>query len=170
MTRKRIVGIALLGVVGAAVLATGTLLWTPAAPGAEVQGAVAGRLETVLPVLEELNVNLWRDRATCRYISLTPGGRFQDPAANCGDADPFDARAQAAWDRVAAAVAGAVEGARIDSVLVVGGTVTFIAIPRTMLGRDALLMRWVWRWNSGPAGDPGLPSHWEFNAANEAAV
>jgi hypothetical protein len=171
MRRRRVAVVIVVGLVSTAVVA-GAVLWTPSAPLPDSQAAVATELETVMPALDELGVNLWRDGYVggCRHVSLTPGGRFQTPATGCGDAAPFESRAQSAWDRIAALVADIVPGGRIQSVLVVSGTVTFIAVPRTLLGQDALLMRWVWRWDPGTTADQGLPSHWHFTAANAAVV
>ena len=171
MRIRRLVVVAAIVILAVGALG-GALLWTPEPPTREAQAAVATKLELVLPVLTDLGVNLWRDRYTggCRHVSLTSGERFQDPTTGCGDATAFDSRAQAAWDRMAKAVADAVPGGRIQSVLEVDGTVTFIAVPRSLLGQDALVMRWTWTWSAASPTDPGLPSHWQFSADNAAIV
>ena len=177
--RTRSFGLALLGVLAVLALLAATTLWAPPPPEAAVRAAVAGRLEAVLPLLDELGVDSWSDRGGCHYVAFTDGGRHQDPAASCGDAAPFDERAQTAWERIAAAATGAVPDGRVRDLLTMDGAddaslgpgrhVMFVAVPRALLGQDALAARWLWTWDEQAAGlgGDGLPAQWRFRA-NEA--
>ena len=182
--RKRWLGLALIGVLAVFALLVATTLSAPPPPEQAVSAAVAGRLEAVLPLLDELGVTSWRDdHRGCHYVTFTDGVRRQDPPGSCGDSAPFDERARTAWDRIAAAAAGTVPGGRLRSIDEIDGAsdafdpalgparqVYFEATPRTLLGQDTLFARWLWTWDeraAGPGSD-GLPAHWRFLAYDEA--
>jgi len=180
--RTRWLGLALVGVLAVLALLAATKLWAPPPPEPAVRAAVAGRLEAVLPLLDELGVTSWRDEGGgCHYVTFTDGVRHQDPAGSCGDSAPFDERAQTAWERIAAAVAGTVPGGRLRSLDETDGAdpsfgpgrhVLFLAVPRTLLGQDTFAARWLWTWDeqtAGPGSD-GLPAHWRFDVYDEAVV
>lgn len=180
--RTRWIGLALVGVLAVLALLAATTLWAPPPPEPAVRAAVAVRLEAVLPLLDELGVLSWRDDGGgCHYVTFTDGVRHQDPAGSCGDSAPFDERAQAAWERIAAAVAGVVPGGRLRSLDEMdradpshgpGRHVLFLAVPRTLLGQDTFVGRWLWTWDEHAAGpgDDGLPAHWRFDVYDEAVV
>jgi hypothetical protein len=180
--RTRWLGLALLGVLTVLALVAATKLWAPPPPEPTERAAVAGRLETVLPLLDELGVTSWRDEGGgCHYVTFTDGVRHQDPAGSCGDSAPFDEQARAAWERIAAAFSGTVPGGRLRSLdemdhfdpsLGPGRHVLFLAVPHSLLGQDMFAARWLWTWDeqaAGPGGD-GLPAHWRFDAYDEAMV
>jgi hypothetical protein len=178
--RTRSLGLALVGVLAVLALLAATRLWPPPPPEPAVRAAVASRLEAVFPLLDELGVTSWRDEGGgCHYVTFTNGVRHQDPAGSCGDSAPFDGRSRAAWERIAAVLAGTVPGGRLRSLdetddpsLGPGRHVLFLAVPRTLLGQDTFAARWLWTWDeqaAGPGSD-GLPAHWSFRVYDEAVV
>ena len=78
-------------------------------PDADRRALDSTALAAVLPLIDELRVSEWRDDDWCRDLVYN-GGHFMtsDQPDNCnpvdGPAKPFNTAAQAAFDRVAAAL------------------------------------------------------------------
>ena len=169
-----LVGMVVLVLVG--VLLATSLLTAP--PPTADQQAIAMRLEAVAPHVEELGIGIWIDDPDCRSLMLDLDERFADPPQGpCAfDRRPFTPEARAAFDRVAAAVAGIVPGARVRMVEVAedhsdvadGGAVrriiTFSVAPQVLGRFDSPLEEWRWSWSEDPRpGERGnLSDHWSF--------
>jgi hypothetical protein len=92
------------------------------------------------------------------------------------DGGPFTPAARATFDRVAAAVAGAVPGGRVRIISVAedftdaagGGpvrrSVTFEVAPQVLSAFDSPLDAWEWTWSESPRpGETGnVADHWRF--------
>lgn len=165
----------------AALIAGSVGLRVPDPPSASSAAVMATRLEALLPVLDEAGVTSWTDAGHCQYIERLGGERREQPA-DCGDFPLFTAQDAVVWDRIAAAAAGMIPGARLLAVDVMesggagggsfGRTVLFEAVPAARLGFDAPFARWYWRWSDGDtASSPaGMPPGWTFWAADAAVV
>lgn len=153
-----------------------------APPSVADQRAVATRLEAVVPLVEELGVGIWLDDRDCRMLMFDLDERYADPPTGpCAmDDNPFTPEARATFDRLAAAVAGTVPGARVRIVSVAedftdaadgaGPTrryVTFEVAPQVLGAFDSPVDTWRWTWSEDPrSGEPGnLSDHWSFHAA-----
>lgn len=172
-----LVGIVALVVAG--VLLATSLFTSP--PSTADQQAIAARLEAVVPLVEELGIGTWINDPDCRSLLLDLDERFADPPHGpCAfDERPFTPEIRAAFDRIAAAVAGVVPGARIRMVQVAedysdvadGGAVrrfiTFSVAPQVLGRFDSPLEEWRWSWSEDPRpGERGnLSDHWSFFAS-----
>lgn len=171
-----LVGMVVLVLVG--VLLATSLLTAP--PPTADQQAIATRLEAVAPLVEELGIGIWINDPDCRSLMLDLDERFADPPHGpCAfDERPFTPEVRAAFDRIAAAVAGVVPGARVRVVQIAedysdvadGGTVrrfiTFSVAPQVLGRFDSPLDEWRWSWSEDPRpGERGnLSDHWSFFA------
>ena len=172
----------LVGIV--ALVAAGLLLATSlftSPPAIADQQATAARLEAVVPLVEELRIGIWIDDPECRSLMLDLDERFADPPEGpCAFGDrPFTPEVREAYDRIAAAVAGIVPGARVRMVQIAedysdladGGAVrrfiTFRVAPRVLGRFDSPLEEWRWSWSEEPRpGELGnLSDHWSFFAS-----
>lgn len=167
-----IVALALVGVVMAASLRA-------VRPSAADQQAAASRLEAAVSLVTETGVGIWLDDRDCRMLLLDLDESYADPAGGaCAmDNQPFTVEAQATFDRLAAAVAGAVPGARVrivsvsedDTDVATGAglkrrSVTFEVAPQVLGAFDSPLDTWQWTWSEDPrTGEAGnLSDHWSF--------
>ena len=157
-----IVALALVGVVMTAALRA-------APPSAADQQAAAARLETAVTLVTETGIGIWLDDRDCRMLLLDLDQSYADPAggACATDHKPFTPGAQATFDRLAAAVTGAVRGAlvRIVSVsedftdVATGAaparrSITFEVAPQVLGAFDSPLETWQWTWSEDPR--PGV--------------
>ena len=149
-------------------------------PAAAERAAVAARLDAVLPILEDLDVERWFDDPSCRALEHGGGEGFSDPPGKgCGPAQALTVPAEADWERVAGAVDGVVPGGRVRQVLrsrddtdpatgagATGGSITFLVAPRVLFGLDAPVDTWTWVWHEDPQPDSAgtLSPHWTFHA------
>lgn len=169
-----LVGMVVLVVAG--VLLATSLFTSPPPP--TDQQAVAARLEAVVPLVEELGIEIWIDDPDCRSLMLDLDERYFDPPQGpCGFGEqPFTPEVRAVFDRIAAAVAGIVPGARVRMVNVAedhsdkadGGAVrrfiSFSVAPQVLGRFDSPLDEWRWSWSEDPRpGERGnLSDHWSF--------
>ncbi len=172
-----LVGIVALVVAG---VLLATSLFTSPPPTADQQ-AIAARLEAVVPLVEELGIGIWINDPDCRSLMLDLDERFVDPPHGpCAfDERPFTPEVRAAFDRIAAAAAGIVPGARVRMVQIAedysdvadGGAVrrfiTFSVAPQVLGRFDSPLEEWRWSWSEDPRpGERGnLSDHWSFFAS-----
>jgi hypothetical protein len=167
-------GLVLLGVLLAASLRAGP-------PSAADQQAIATHLETAVPLVIESGIGMWIDDRECRALSLDLDPGYADPprGACAMGRQPFTIEARALFDRIAAAVAGAVPGGRVRIVSVAGDytdvangagavrrSVTFEVSPQVLGSLDSPLDLWQWTWSADPRpGEAGnLSEHWSFLA------
>jgi hypothetical protein len=145
-------------------------------PSTAGQRAVASRLEPVALLIADLGVGMWLDDRDCRMLMLDLDESSADPQSCAMDGRAFTPAARATFDRVAAAVAGAVPEGRVRIVSVAedftdaadGGpvrrSVTFEVAPQLLGAFDSPLDTWEWTWSENPRpGETGnLSDHWRF--------
>jgi len=170
-------GMVALALVGVAIAAS----LRAAPPPIADQQAIAARLAAAIPLVTEAGVGIWLDDSDCRALLLDLDESYADPAGGqCAlGHQPFTPEARATFQRLAAAVAGAVPGGRVRIVSVseddsdaagdagpVRRSVTFEVAPQVLGALDSPLETWQWRWSATPRpGEPGnLSEHWSFSA------
>jgi hypothetical protein len=171
--------VAMVALVLAGVLLATSLL--TALPLTGDQQATAMRLEAVVPLVEELGIEIWVDDPDCRSLVLDLDERFADPPHGpCAfDEQPFTPAARTAFDRLAAAVAGIVPGARVRMVSIAedysdvpndegppSRSVSFDVAPQVLRGMDSPLTEWTWTWYEDEIspGPDDLSLHWSFES------
>jgi hypothetical protein len=171
----------LAGFVGLVLMLVGVMLAASlreGPPSPVDQQAVANHLEPIALLIADLGVGIWLDDRDCRMLMLDLDETYADPpAGSCAmDRRPFTPGARAAFDSVAASVAGVVPGGRVRMVSVAqdhtdagnGGpvrqSITFEVAPQVLGTFDSPVDAWEWTWSEDPRpGEAGnLSDHWRF--------